>query len=109
MRMLLLALTLTLAGCATMESDHGSRTRLIYVAASKAPCSAGVMKTECMQIREEPSKPWELSYTPIENFNYEPGNEYLLKITETHVANPPADASAVRWRVEKIVEQHPVH
>ncbi|MBB3227884.1 hypothetical protein FHW69_002516 [Luteibacter sp. Sphag1AF] len=108
MRLIGMALCTLLAGCASTGSEHGSRTRQIYVAASRAPCTAGVAKTECLQVREEPSKPWELSYIPIDNFDYQPGNEYLLKITEVRVAHPPADSVSLRWRVEKIVEQHPV-
>lgn len=105
---LIAAATLSLAACATTSGEHGSRTRLIYVAAQKAPCSTGVMKTECLQYREQPNEPWQLNYAPVDNFQWEAGHEYLLKITEIEVKHPPADASAIRWRVDKVVEQHAV-
>lgn len=109
MRHALIAIPLlALAACATTGGHHGSRERLVYIAAEKAPCSAGAMKTECLQYREEPSQPWQLNYAPIENFDWKAGNEYLVKITELEVKNAPADASRIHWRVEKIVEQHPV-
>jgi len=97
-----------LAGCATAPPDHGSRSRLLYISGSKVPCSAGVMKTECLQFREQPTDPWQATSVPVEGFDWRSGNEYLLKITEVHVKNPPQDASSVRWHVDKVVEQHPV-
>ncbi|UPG90669.1 DUF4377 domain-containing protein [Luteibacter aegosomaticola] len=105
---LLSAAALALAGCATTGDHHGSRERTLYISAEKAPCSAGAMKTECLQYREQPNQPWQLNYAPVDNFEWKPGNEYLVKVTEVEVKNPPADASRVRWRVDKIVEQHPV-
>jgi hypothetical protein len=105
-----ITISILLAACAV--SPHGdaagSRSRVVYLASSKAPCSNGAMKTECYRIRENPGEPWQLWYAPIDNFTYQPGTEYLLKVTETHVTHAPADASALRWRVDKIVEQHPV-
>ena len=109
MRFTLLAVfSMTLAACASAPEQHGSRSRLLYIAASKAPCTNGVMKTECLQFREQPNEPWQLNYAPIEGFDWKAGNEYLLKITEVHAKNPPADASPVTWHVDKVVEQHPV-
>ncbi|NID16138.1 DUF4377 domain-containing protein [Luteibacter yeojuensis] len=105
---ILAAFVLTLAGCATAPSDQGSRSRLLYIAGTKVPCTNGVMKTECLQYREQPTDPWQASYVPMEGFDWKPGNEYLLKITEVHRKNPPLDASRVRWHVDKVVEQHPV-
>jgi predicted small secreted protein len=104
------SVALLLSACATMKPDEGagSRIRVVYVASSRAPCPAGTMKGDCFQIRERPDQPWELWYAPIDNFDYRPGTEYLLKVTETQIAHPPADTSAVRWHVDKIVEQHAV-
>ncbi|URL58210.1 DUF4377 domain-containing protein [Luteibacter flocculans] len=97
-----------LTGCATSPSDHGSRSRLLYVAGAKAPCTNGATKAECLQYREQPNEPWQTTAVPIEDFDWKPGNEYLLKITEVHPKGVPQDAPAVRWHVDKVVEQHPV-
>ncbi|MDR1673242.1 MAG: DUF4377 domain-containing protein [Bacteroidales bacterium] len=32
----------------------------------------------------------------IEDFNYEVGHEYRLKVLKTHLANPPADGSDIK-------------
>jgi len=66
------------------------------------------MKTECLQYREQPNQPWQVVHAPVEGLDWKAGNEYLLKITEVHAASAQ-DASAVTWRVDKIVEQHPAH
>jgi len=109
MRTLLLAtFVLALSACATARQEHGSRSRLLYIAATKVPCTNGAMKTECLQFREQPTDPWQANYAPIEGFEWKQGNEYLLKITEVHASNAPADASRVTWHVDKVVEQHPV-
>ncbi|SFW74903.1 DUF4377 domain-containing protein [Luteibacter sp. UNCMF366Tsu5.1] len=96
-----------LTGCATSPSDHGSRSRLLYIAGAKAPCTNGAIKAECLQYREQPNEPWQTTAVPLEDFDWKPGNEYLLKITEVHPKGVP-DATAVRWHVDKVVEQHPV-
>ncbi|QWT19146.1 DUF4377 domain-containing protein [Bacillus sp. NP157] len=96
-----------LASCASTGDQHGSREKLVYIAAQKVPCSMGAMKGECLQYREQPNQPWQLNYAPVDNFEWRAGNEYLVKVTEIEVKDPPADASRVRWRVDKIVEQHP--
>jgi hypothetical protein len=103
----LAAAALSLAACATTSPEHGSRSRLLYIAGTKAPCTNGVMRTECLQYREQPNEPWKLNYAPVEGLDWKAGNEYLLKITEVHAKSSPQDASGVTWHVDKIVEQHP--
>ncbi|NII56075.1 DUF4377 domain-containing protein [Luteibacter sp. SG786] len=110
MRLIAIACTAAaLAACATNPPDHGSRSRLLYIAGDKVPCSHGVLKTDCLQYREQPTDPWQPTYVPVEGFDWKAGNEYLLKITEVHAkGSSPQDASRVSWHVDKVVEQHPV-
>jgi len=110
MRLIAIAcIAFALAACAANPPDHGSRSRLLYIAGDKVPCSHGVLKTECLQYREQPTDPWQATYVPVEGFDWKAGNEYLLKITEVHGKGAsPQDASRVSWHVDKVVEQHPV-
>ena len=102
------ALVLALAGCA--ESDQApsagtaGTTREIYVASQRVPC-VGVGPMECLQVRERPDQPWQLFYDEIEGFEFKPGTEYRLRIVEEPVQNPPADASAIHTRLDKVLEQ----
>lgn len=105
---ILVLAALAIAGCALTPADHGSRSRLLYIAGSKVPCSMGAMKTECLQFREKPTDPWQATSVPVEGFDWKSGNEYLLKITEVHARSAAQDGSNVRWHVDKVVEQHPL-
>jgi len=81
--------------------------KVVYVAGQTQPCTAGVMKTSCLQVRETESQPWELHYFGYEGFEHQPGVEYRLRVRGTPVANPPADASSVRWSLIEILDQKP--
>ncbi|MET4675507.1 DUF4377 domain-containing protein [Luteibacter sp. ME-Dv--P-043b] len=109
MRLVLLsAAVLSLAACATTAPDNGSRSRLLYIAGTKAPCTPGAVKAECLQYRETPKQPWQVTSASVEGLDWKAGNEYLLKVTEVHARAPMAGASSVTWHVDKVVEQHPV-
>lgn len=106
---------LGLAGCQTQatptpaaaqQSDGQSVTKTIYVASQKARC-VGVAPMECLQVRSSPGEPWAFWYGSIEGFDYQPGYEYVLEINEYKVANPPADASSIRWVLKRVVQRQP--
>jgi heat shock protein HslJ len=80
-----------------------SRERIIQVAGQRAPCS-GVGRQLCLQVRTQPGAPWELLYSDIEGFDWTMGVEYVLRVRETTVANPPADASSLRWTLLEVLD-----
>jgi heat shock protein HslJ len=87
--------------------DFGSRPdveRVIYVDAQTASCW-GVAPRQCLRIRENPSDPWMVLYTPIDGFDYEPGYSYRLRIAERTIANPPADGSSRQLVLLEVLEQ----
>lgn len=90
------------------KPSAAAKIKFVYVAAEKVPCSAGVMRTTCLQIRERKEDPWQLWYGNIVGFNFEPGIAYRLRILEEPVLNPPADASSIKWTLDMIVEQEVV-
>ncbi|MEO6918279.1 MAG: META and DUF4377 domain-containing protein [Collimonas sp.] len=98
----------TLSFYAREKPSASAKIKFVYVAAQKAPCSAGVMRTTCLQIRERKEDPWQLWYGNIEGFHFEPGIGYRLRILEEPVVNPPADASSIKWTLDMIVEQEVV-
>ncbi len=62
-----------------------------------------------MQIREEGSSVWRtVSLYTIKGFTYEKGNEYKLLVKKTTLANPPQDASNIRYELISIVSQRKV-
>jgi len=80
-------------------------TKLVYVASQRVPCSAGAGRAMCYQVRDNPSQPWQLWYGEIVGFDFQPGVEYRLRVVEVRDPNPPADASALRWVLDLVVEQ----
>jgi heat shock protein HslJ len=98
----------TLRFHAREKPGAAAQIKFIYVASQKVACSAGAMRTTCLQIRERKEDPWQLWYGNIQGFNFEPGIAYRLRILEEQVGNPPADASAIRWTLDMVVEQEVV-
>ena len=81
--------------------------KTVFVAAETRPCTAGVARTTCLQVREAEDQPWTLHYFGYEGFQHQPGVEYRLRVRGTPVANPPADASSVHWSLIEILDQKP--
>lgn len=82
--------------------------KFIYVSAETKPCT-GVAPMTCLQVREKESDPWQLHYGGIVDFDPQPGIAYRLRIIEEKIANPPADASSIRWTLDQVIEQHVVN
>ena len=80
------------------------RERIVLVSGERKPCTgAGAML--CLQVRTEPGAPWQHYYGDIEGFSWQEGVDYVLRIREYTVANPPADGSSRRWVLEEILER----
>ena len=57
-----------------------------------------------IQIRTSTSDAWStVDVNAIEGFSYEEGFEYHLKVEKTHLANPPADALGVKYKLIEII------
>ncbi|ABI89463.1 hypothetical protein CH72_3943 [Burkholderia ambifaria AMMD] len=107
-----------LAGCQTNAAATDPRaarptdgrpvTRTVYVAPQAARCT-GVAPMDCLQVRSSPAEPWSLWYAGIEGFAYQPGYQYVLEVDEYRVAQPPADASSIRWVLKRVVERRQVN
>ena len=79
------------------------RPQYLYVSAVRKNCSAGAGQMQCLQVRSSENQPWQLFYGEIEGFTPQPDTAYYLKLRYETVANPPADASAVRAILERVV------
>jgi len=75
----------------------------LYVGPERRTCSAGAGKMECLQVRRSADAPWENFYSRIEGFDPQPGVSYYIKVRAIPVANPPADASSLRYVLERVV------
>jgi heat shock protein HslJ len=82
------------------------RERIVHVAGQRAPCT-GVAPMLCLQVRTQPGAAWQLHYGEIEGFDWQVGVEYVIRVREYTVQNPPADGSSLRWVLEEVLERSP--
>jgi heat shock protein HslJ len=97
-----LVLTLTLILGMNMVSK-ADVIRLV-VKEDLASCT-GVAPMTCMQVKYKNSKNWELFYSQISGFKYQPGYRYVILVNRTKRTNVPADASAYEYKLKKVVKK----
>lgn len=93
-----LGLLVLQAACASPTDNGFLRTEVLQVAASMVPC-VGVGPRSCMQVRHADNQPWTLFYDQIEGFTHVAGFQVTLRVAVYQVENPPADGSALRYRL----------
>ena len=91
------------------DSNHKDMDAVTYwVNSYRTPC-VGVAPMECLQIRRGTSEAWEMFYSKIEGFDFEPGYMYRIRVREERLdpALVPADASSIRYTLVSIEEKVP--
>jgi len=83
------------------DAQAGGVEKTIYVDSQRVNCT-GVAPQQCYRVKASPDAPWTLWYGPIEGLDFEPGTAYTLRVLETRVENPPADASSIRWKLLRV-------
>lgn len=103
----LLILPPLLLSCKTTNVQEVNTTTY-WVNSSRIPCT-GVAPMHCLQIRKEGSGTWQLLYSDIEGFEYEPGYLYRIRVRAEQLdpQEVPADASAIRYRLVAVKEKVP--
>jgi len=76
----------------------------LFVGAATVPCQ-GEAPQQCLQVRHAESEPYRNLYSSIQGFDYEPSYLYELRVEAIAVPHPPADASAVRYRLLEVVSK----
>jgi hypothetical protein len=79
----------------------------MYVGPETVEC-VGVAPQECLQVRYALDEEYQLFYSNIQGFDYEPGYTYELIVEKVPVDNPPADASSIQWTLIDVVSKTPV-
>lgn len=79
----------------------------LFVGPNQVPCM-GVAPQMCLQVKESADADYQLFYSVIEGFEFEPGFEYELLVNKQSVPNPPADAPSFRWTLVEEVSKTPV-
>ncbi len=77
---------------------------ILYVGPELKECT-GVGPWQCMQVRSDPSEPWQNFYSSIEGFTHESGYIYELRVLKEQVPNPNADGSSMRYTLLEILNR----
>ncbi len=86
------------------EANEEEATKTLFVGPELVDC-VGVGPQKCMQVRQSEDAEWTLFYDQIVGFEYEPGYEYELRVSETKIDNPPADASSLELTLVEVVRK----
>ncbi|MCJ7444497.1 MAG: META domain-containing protein [Methanotrichaceae archaeon] len=78
--------------------------KIWHIGPEMAPCT-GVLSQMCLQIKENPKENYTQFSGEIEGFCYKPGFEYVIKVKEEPVSNPPADASNKKWTLIDVISK----
>lgn len=107
--------TLVFSGQPTPESLYGKATRIfLEVAPQTVDCVSGVMRGQCLQVRErrfdqqglriEPPGEWRIFHGSIEGYAHQSGVRNVLRINRYQRKNVPADASRYVYVLDMVVE-----
>ena len=120
---LLLLSTLLLGACVAVDpagdsmTDSGENQTVpdqqgeeitLFVGPERVDC-VGVAPQECLQVKRGADAEYELFYDSIDGFTFVPGYNYELRVLQTPVENPPADASSLAYTLLDIVSQTPAY
>jgi len=95
---------LLLGACQKDEVNNNMATKRIDVAPQLVDC-VGVAPMKCMKVKEQ-GQDWQLFYSHIEGFIFEPGYNYQLEVKVTKKQQPiPADASSLQWTLVKVISK----
>jgi hypothetical protein len=95
---------LTITQCSVQTSEN-TAIKTLFVSAETRECSNGAGKMQCMLVREKPTDEWQYFYNNIDGFNYERGYDYTLTVSTVKIANPPADASSIKYTLIKQISK----
>ncbi len=87
----------------TVTQKLPPNTKLFYIDAERAKCE-GVTTMQCLMVKKQGQKEYELFYDNIEGFNYEAGNTYTIWVRE-ELKTPPiaADESMYKYVYVKTI------
>ncbi|MET0411565.1 MAG: DUF4377 domain-containing protein [Polyangiaceae bacterium] len=86
------------------SATEAAKVETLFVRDQRATCEAEGPR-ECLQVRNTESEAWRNLFASIEGFEYEPGNSYELRVEVTAIANPPADAASLKYKLKEVVSK----
>ena len=93
---------LLLSACSSVTGD-GAEDRIL-IQHHKVACEGSFYQT-CLLTRDSEQDSWTYFYDDIEEFEFEWGYQYELRVISTEVVNPPADASSRTYSLVELVRK----
>src|SRR5688572_26566062 len=87
---------------AASASSDAPVVETLFVRDTLADCQAEGAR-QCLQVRSSEQEDWRNFFGSIEGFQHEPSYSYELRVAVSPVANAPADAPALRYRLLEVV------
>ena len=94
----------TLIQCSVQTSEN-TAIKTLMISADQRDCNNGAGHMKCMLVREKVTDEWQLFYNNIDGFNYEPSYDYVVTVSTAKIANPPADASSIKYTLIKQISK----
>nr|WP_174505486.1 DUF4377 domain-containing protein [Acinetobacter sp. Marseille-Q1620] len=117
MKYFIFSLLIPLTGliCTQTQASPSNNYKTVYfeIAPHTKKCT-GEGTFNCLQVKELKynhgkkvylDKNWKSFYGNIQGFTHNPKQINIVKLKEYKVHNPPADASSLRYELDKIIEQ----
>jgi hypothetical protein len=98
---LLLLLLLSLLSCNKDEA----RTKVFHIASEKPLPAMDSSFSPLFWVKEDGYNKWGMFSNSIENFIYEEGYEYIIKVKLYPLKNPPAEAGIYRYVLVEIISK----
>jgi heat shock protein HslJ len=93
-------------GESSEQAEVSGEEKVLYVGSELVDCE-GEGPQKCMLIKESLDGEYQLFYSQIEGFEFEPGYEYELKVRVEDVENPPAGGSSLKYTLIEEVSKTP--
>jgi hypothetical protein len=90
------------AGAPASAPSDAPVVETLFVRDTLADCQAEGAR-QCLQVRSSEQEDWRNFFGAIEGFQHEPSYSYELRVAVSPVANAPADAPALRYRLLEVV------
>ena len=98
----LLLVSCLLASCCKPEDNELSWTERWIVASETVKDSDGL---PYFWVKRNGKSTWEKAEAFVKGFEHEPGYEYVIVVKATVIPNPPADASARKYSLVRVISK----
>lgn len=106
---LVILLTILFFSCDTSHSvassqEKNKNTSIFEVGANYVDCQ-GMGAQKCLLVKKEGENKFSYFYDKIVGFNFEEGFTFKIEVRKEIIANPPADASNIRYTLVKVINK----